>query len=358
MATPVEQLEHELITRPDQVMVVAGIGVSLATCGNHPCASWKGLLQHGLQHCEEVCGTPPPTLKAYREILSDPTAPAHALIGIGQFITDELNSRRPGIFGRWLSDSIGSIVPTDTRLVRALAFLGGKLATTNYDNIIEAGTRRSPITWRDRALATVFFHESTQDVLHLHGYYRQPDSIILGPRSYEEVCRDEFLQSALRGLMISGTLVFVGCGTGLEDPNFGVLLAWAQSILAQCQHAHFILVRSGEVDDWRTRLKAIPIDPIAYGEHYSDLTPFLEGMAERVHRLRVREPLSLLSSSQTSFDAKWEELERNRQNLTLLEYFQRSIILAAELGRAGGLASRRNGVFRSAYVARRAAPCP
>jgi hypothetical protein len=176
------------------------------------------------------------------------------------------------------------ITVTDTALVRVLASLGAKLATTNYDNMIEAGTGRSSITWRDWALATSFFREPTQDVLHLHGHYRQPDSIILGARSYDEVCRDEFVQTALRGLMISGTLVFVGCGTGLDDPNFGVLLEWVRSILAECQHSHFILVRSGEVDDWRRRLQGIPIDPIPYGAEYNDLTPFLEGLAERVQR--------------------------------------------------------------------------
>jgi hypothetical protein len=337
LATSAEQLEHELITRPDQVMVVAGIGVSLATCGNNPCASWKGLLQHGLQRCEEVCGTPPTILKAYHEILSDPTAPAHALISVGQFITDELNDRRPGVFGRWLSDSIGRITPTDTKLVRTLASLDVKLATTNYDNTMEDGTSRFPITWRDRARATIFFRESTQDVLHLHGHYRQADSVILGARSYSEICRDEYAQTALRGWMIYGTLFFVGCGAGLKDPNFGALLEWAEGILRECHHSHFILVRSAEVDDWRERLKGMLIDPISYGREYDDLVPFLEALAQRVKQKRAREPLSLLSASQTSFDAKWEQLERTREDLPLLEYFQRSRILAAELWRAGGL---------------------
>ena len=83
-------------------------------------------------------------------------------------------------------------------------------------------------------------------------------------------------------------------------------------------------------------LKGVPIDPIPYGAEYRDLTPFLEGLAERVQRQRVREPLSLLSTSQTDFDARWEELERNRENLPALDYFRRSRMLAAELWRAGG----------------------
>jgi hypothetical protein len=258
------------------------------------------------------------------------------LIGVGQFITDELTRQRPGFFGGWLCDAIGTITATEPTLVRVLASLGAKLATTNYDNMIEAGTGRSPITWRDRGPAANFFREPSQDVLHLHGHYRQPDSVILGARSYSEICRDEFAQTGLRGWMISGTLMFVGCGAGLEDPNFGALLEWARTILAECYHSHFILVRSGEVEDWRTHLRGMPIVPIPYGAEYRDLTPFLKDLAERVQQQRVSEPLSLLTTSQTDFEACWEELERNHEQLPALDYFRRSRALAAELWRAGG----------------------
>lgn len=317
-------------------MVVAGIGVSLATCDNDPCASWKGLLQHGLKRCEEICGTPSALLKPYREILTNPAAPSHSLINVGQFITDELNGKRPGCFGGWLFDSIGGIKTTDTTLVCALASLGVKLATTNYDNMIEEVTGRSPITWRDDVRATLFFRESTNDILHLHGYYLQPDSIILGARSYRDICSNESAQNALRSLMFMGTLVFVGCGTGLEDPNFGTLLEWARESLANRHHTHFILVRRGEVEDWRRRLEGMPIEFVTYGSDHGNLAPFLQSLAERVHKIRVREPLSILSASQTDFDACWEELGSGREGMSTLEYLQRSRMLAAKLWQAGG----------------------
>lgn len=333
---PLQQFEDELVKRPDRVIVVAGIGVSLASCGNHQCASWKGLLTHGLQTCEEQCGTPPTTLNAYRQIVNDPSASTHALIGVGQFVTDELNARRPGAYGKWLADSIGTITQTDKTLVAALASLGAKLATTNYDNMLEDGTGCSPITWRDRALAANFFRETPRDVLHLHGHYRQPSSIILGARSYGEICNDEFAQTALRGIMISGTLLFVGCGAGLEDPNFGVLLEWARSVLAECHHSHFILVRRAESEDWRRRLSGMPIHPIPYGADYAELVPFLGALATRARERRSPEPLFLLARSQTDFEAQWEELDLHRQDLSALEYFRRSRALAADLWNAGG----------------------
>jgi hypothetical protein len=129
---------------------------------------------------------------------------------------DELTRQRQGSFDGWLCGAIGTITATEPMLVRVLASLGAKLATTNYDNMIQAGTGRSPITWLDRGPVAMLFREPTQDVLHLHGHYRRPDSVILGARSYGEICRDELAQTALPGWMISGTLVFVGCGAGLE----------------------------------------------------------------------------------------------------------------------------------------------
>ena len=114
LATPVQMLEAQLITRPDQVMVIAGTGVSLATCGNHPCASWKGLLLNGLQRCLDVCGTDEGLIDTQRAILQNPKAPVHSWINVGQFITDELKRHRTGSFNAWLSESIGGITATET----------------------------------------------------------------------------------------------------------------------------------------------------------------------------------------------------------------------------------------------------
>lgn len=330
------QLENELIARLDRVIVIAGIGVSLATCDSHPCATWKGLLLDGLQRCQDVCGTDATLIDTQRAILTNPKSPTHSLIGVGQFITEELKAHRSGVFGAWLNESIGEIPLIDARLVAAIASLGAKLATTNYDNMIGFAASLTPITWRDKARGTLFFREPTQDVLHLHGHYLQPESVILGGRSYGDICGDEYFQTILRSWMFSGTLVFIGCGSGLEDPNFGALLEWAKKTLTDCHHSHFILVRSKEVNEWRGRLKGMTIEPVSYGSEYSDLTPFISNLAKRTHDRRVREPYSLLQTSQVDFDVRWKQLETNREQYSAQDYFNCSRILAAELWRAGG----------------------
>ncbi len=339
MTTPVQQLEEELIQYPYRVVVVAGIGASLATCGRgQPCATWIGLLQNGLQRCAEECGTAESVLKPYRDLLSNPSAPPHVWIGVGQFITDELRNHRHGLYAKWLEESIGEIRVTDARVVRALDGLGAKLATTNYDDMIEAaaGTGKTPITWRQHARATSFFREQTQDVLHLHGHYREPDSVILGARTYGDICRDQATQDALRWHLRFGTFVFVGCGAGLEDPNFGSLLEWSRAALAEDQHSHFILVPDPEVPSWRERLRRLPIQPVGYGAGHAELAPFLEDLGRRVQAARHPHPLPALIASQTDFDSQWDGLEAARGELTDSVYFRRSRDLAAQLWAAGG----------------------
>lgn len=340
MATPLKRLEDDLVHQPDSVVVVAGIGVSLATCGtDQPNATWPGLLRHGLKTCEDECGTSAKTLAAYRSMLDDRSAPAHVFIGAGEFITQELRRYRPGWYGRWLVDALGGLPVRDARVVRAIERLGVRVATTNYDSLIEDASVRlkSPITWRQRTAVTSYFRKPTAEVFHIHGHFRDPDSVVLGAGSYEKVCGDEDVQDALRWRLRFGTFVFVGCGRGLEDPNFGSLLGWARTALAEDQHDHFLLVTDGEVEPWRAVLRGLPIVPVPYGPNHAALLPFLEGLADRVAGRREPRALVALAASQTDFDARWNALVARRQEMPPGEYYRQLRTLTQTLVQAHGL---------------------
>lgn len=319
-------------------MIIAGVGVSVATCDNHACASWKGLLQNGLQQCEDVCHTALDILSPYRDLLSASASESaiDALITVGSFITKTLNRKNEGAFGAWLTQSIGSIVVQDKSTILALGSLGVKIATTNYDEMIEKCTGYSSIMWMDAPSVAIFFRESTDEVLHLHGYYKQPQSVILGEGSYEEICKSEICQTALRSALFVGTVVFVGCGSGLDDPNFGTLFDWARKSLGQCQHSHYVLVRDADMAYWNDRLKGLLVSPIPYGPNYGDLAPFLANLASRVSHNQDRNPLSRLITSQADFDGNWSELEKNDKKLSPSEFIRQSKMLAEALWQAGG----------------------
>jgi hypothetical protein len=49
-------------------------------------------------------------------------------------------------------------------------------------------------------------------VLHLHGYYDNPDSVILDISSYSRISTDPHTQTVIRAFSLSNTLLFIGCG--------------------------------------------------------------------------------------------------------------------------------------------------
>jgi hypothetical protein len=118
-----------------------------------------------------------------------------------------------------------------------------QIATTNYDSLIEQVSGRGAITWREPGYAIQFLWGDSTDVLHLHGYYQRPETVVLDARTYDDICKDEMTQNALRTTLTARTVVFVGCGEGLNDPNFGQLFRWSRQALSQSLYMHYRLVR-------------------------------------------------------------------------------------------------------------------
>lgn len=294
------------------------------------------MLRHGIERCREVCGTDQQRAASYLQLLEAPPASAADYVSVASFITNELEGKRPGLYAAWLNDSIGALPVVDDRVIRALDALDVGLATTNYDHLVERVTGRGSLTWQTQHLVAPFFRGQSRDVLHLHGSYREPRSVVLGARSYAEVCLDDLTQTALRGFLITGTFVFVGCGAGLEDQNFGALLDWSEVTLRNCPNTHYILVRAKDLGAWSDRLRKLPIEPIAFGPEYSDLAPYLETLGNRVSKQRNPQPLIELVAQQGGFDSQWDALAEARTTLTPSAFLQQSRDVAAQLWASGG----------------------
>lgn len=138
--------------------------------------------------------------------------------------------------------------------------------------------------------------------------------------------------------MMGHTLVFVGCGAGLSDPNFGRLLEWSREALAHSPYPHYRLVLDSELAQADDAFCGIPVRPIPYGPDHGALGPFLSGLGERARarRLPVTE-LDRLSRVQADYRTRCESVDGERASLTASEYFRRRMELARELSLAGGL---------------------
>jgi len=161
------------------------------------------------------------------------------------------------------------------------------LATTNYDTLLHPSG--ATVTWqeRDRLLAVLRGdHQPNRypsTVAHLHGYWAEPDTVIFSDTDYERRAADNYAATLNDVIGLGHTLVFVGCGDGLNDPNWGRLLRRIQRF--EARHSHFRLCRAGDIGH------APPVvRNVVYGDDYDDdddyddyddLIPFLATLAKR-----------------------------------------------------------------------------
>jgi tetratricopeptide (TPR) repeat protein len=276
-ATPLDDLRAEVAA--GHAVVIVGAGVSVAATAGTPTASWVGLLNDGVTFCEALLGPSLPSGWAERHRSQVASGDLDELVGAAEDLTRRLGGPTGGEFRRWLAGSIGKLSPTSPAVLEALAALRVPLATTNYDGLLEAATGRPAVTWRQSALFEQVLRGDYQAILHLHGHWQDPESVVLGVRSYEAVLGNAHAEAMRKALASTRTLVFVGCGSGLDDPNFRALRRWLAAIFAGSPYRHYRLCLQQELADlWREHGLDERIVPVAYGERHDDLAPFLHSL--------------------------------------------------------------------------------
>jgi hypothetical protein len=281
----VNDLEATLSRAPDRVVLIVGAGVTMGALHKtpaQPLASWSGLLHHGLARCESTGTLTPADIHRFRDLLSSDNPDFYLLTA--EVISKALGAPEGGEFRRWLRESVGSFASASQRTevlqsIRALSDRGVLLATVNYDGVLEQATGLPPVTWRHPARVERVLNGDERGILHLHGYWDEPESVILGVRAYDEVIRDEHAREVLHTLRMSRTFVLVGHGAGLQDPNWGSFLRWTEGVFQGSEYRHFRLVLADELDRARAEHPSGQrIFPISYGAKHSDLGPFLASL--------------------------------------------------------------------------------
>ncbi|MDQ6948431.1 MAG: SIR2 family protein, partial [Actinomycetota bacterium] len=214
-----------------QAVVVAGAGVAAGASGGMAEASWHGLLESGVAWCQQRL----PVLPAgWAEVVLGLVrlGDTSSLVSAAELVTEKLGGRQGGEYRRWLRETLAPLVTADPSVPEALGDLGVPIATTNYDGLIEAANDGlGTVTWRDGAGIQRILRGDGRAVVHLHGYWDDPESVVLGIRSYEAVLGDAAAQALQRAIASVSTLIFVGVGSGADDPNFGALRGVARKDL-------------------------------------------------------------------------------------------------------------------------------
>jgi hypothetical protein len=128
---------------------------------------------------------------------------------------------------------------------------------------------------------TLFFTRRNRGICHVHGVGWHSKGAVLDNMDYGRAKADEILQQGLKNSMsTSEVLLFVGTGAGLDDPNFGGLLAWAAQRNDELAQRHCVLARYGEHID--TELNGLNV--LRYGTDFTDLPLFLTKIAQNINR--------------------------------------------------------------------------
>lgn len=116
---------------------------------------------------------------------------------------------------------------------------------------------------------------SLDAVFHPHGYWYNPDNVVLSAQDYYGVKGDHDVQETLRHILATKTVLFVGCGGGLADPNFGRLMEWIGKKHKKRGATHYILLQKDETN---------PVTELALNhvkcESYADIGRWLENLLD------------------------------------------------------------------------------
>lgn len=275
METSLQQL-HEARKR---LVPFVGTGVSIQASGN-PAATWPGLLRSGIEECATFC---PDLPRGWRASMHDRQENGDLFSYLA--IADEIHRRLDveGRFTSWIRRVGNEITLRDSSVLDPLVKISELVVTTNYDTLIEqafgdCGKTAETIEIGGFAKFRKRNLESRPAVLHLHG--STDGEIVLSASQYQKIALDEGAQKVQEHVLAASQLLFVGVGEGLNDPNIGGSVDALARFIDQADDPHFLLVRGREISDARQRHRGRPIVPIAYGDEYGDLAPFLAALAD------------------------------------------------------------------------------
>ena len=276
--------------KAQNIVLIAGSGITAATTNNHEAATWVGLIKSGQAHArklntnlnedwDQLVNSQIEFGEKYDEVTP--------LIQAAGTISNAIKDLGPQAYANWLTDVVGELPVCDESTAKALLSLQFPILTTNYDTLLEKVGNRQSAVWTDGKSMQSVIAGNSNAIGHLHGIWGEPDSVILSETDYAQLCLREdaqFLQRAFSGIK---TVVYLGFGRSLGDPNFSRLLDWHRKTFATSGVTHFRLCLESEYDDIARYHAGDNIKAVAYGSHFSNLAVFLRDLAPDREAIRL-----------------------------------------------------------------------
>jgi hypothetical protein len=193
--------------------------------------TWTGLIRNGLDylvHEGYVDTSNRRTRRAY-EALEDPEV--DGLLDAANIVSSQM--KQHGQLPTWLESVFGSLSqetrhPALLDMLKALHEKGATLLTTNYDDVLEKYCGLQRVGRSNQDDVSRFQRGDLNGVFHIHGSYHDAHEVVLDTTDYYDVKHSDGVQDILKTFLQYKTILFIGCGSGLEDPNFVDLWGWSR----------------------------------------------------------------------------------------------------------------------------------
>jgi len=263
--------------RDRKVVPIVGSGVSISTAG---VPSWSSLItkaiDFGRSHHAESDDLD------IAKLALDKRRYALAAESV------QISLTNAGVFSQFLRSTFDNLPIKSRALIQSIAALNPPfIATTNYDRLLETviGNGTPTETWQDaESLLDMFRHFG---ILHLHGVYTKPKTVILGAGDYARLGEQAAYAAFMRALWTGYTLLFVGCSLdGVQDPDFSSLFQWAKATFGTPAFPHYMLLPSSEYTPERAReLRKLGVEVVDIG---FDITRLADWIAENLIDIQVK----------------------------------------------------------------------
>ena len=261
------------------VVFLLGTGASASIAQDQSTATWIGLIRSGISRAKEInekCDDKWEALLNGLLAFSLENNNTDFLVQTAGMVKQAISEKGDQAFANWIDKDIGELTVTNRNLAMALLSFPFPILTTNYDTLLESvGSRRSAVWTRAKGMQEVITGKRN-DIGHLHGVWEEPDSLILSQLDYADLLKSESTQQLQRTILGMKTLVFIGFGSGLDDPNLSNLLKWYREVFPNSAIKHFRLCLNDEVGELKRVHAGDSVEPVGYGSQFSDLPDFLK----------------------------------------------------------------------------------
>lgn len=276
--THIDDIKEKIASGKDAVIML-GTGFSSAVAEDKNNASWPGLLSAGAKYLDEngLIETPVVLQSIESDINIGNAIDGTFLLSAGQKIASLMHRSTSPHFAAFLRGTVGALKfdRNNAALGQIIEQLNVPVITTNYDTLYEQITQKPSATWQDARKFRLAVNAQSTDVIHLHGIWNDPESIVLTTSDYEKILRDSDTTALRQAIGTLKTIIFVGYGAGLNDAHFQELWNFLKPLLSE-NLVHYTLCRKKDLAQINKTNADNAIIPVAYGDDYPELNGFLQ----------------------------------------------------------------------------------